>query len=442
MTTIRLTPSTYYLSNSSYLSVSNANNMYANTDSTNYATIQNTRTSTSSYYIYLRGFNFDDVPSDAIVSDITIKLKAYHSGGNTSTIYCYDGTTQVSSAGSTTALTTSATTKTFTNTTIDWDTLKGYGSDFGIRINCRRSSRNTASYIYIYGAEIEVTYTIPVYHTITASGDGDLEPSGATSVLEGDDYTLTISGITPIVTDNGVDVTSQLVQSSSGTTVLIPEDNTNDGFTISNISHAYADADSTDYASLELSGSGSGTIYLELSNPNIPSSATIESVSCEATLQYNRNNSSSNYTASCQMYAGNAAKGSSQSIVSAGGTDVAKTTFNLNVGSWTISELSNARLCITATNGARSTHRFLYVYGVSFNITYSIDGVMYTYTISNVTSTHVIIVSNALPKIYIKNNGAWTEYSKVYKKINGVWVEQSKSVWSTIFNNTTNYIRG
>ena len=59
-------------------------------------------------------------------------------------------------SGSTTALTTSATVKTFTNTTIDWDTLKGYGSDFGIRINCRRSSRNTTAHVYVYGAEIEV----------------------------------------------------------------------------------------------------------------------------------------------------------------------------------------------------------------------------------------------------------------------------------------------
>lgn len=439
MATMRLVPSTYYLSNSSYLSVSNANNMYDDTDSTNYATIRNTRTSTSSYYIYLRGFNFDDVPSNAIVSDITIKLKAYHSGGNTSTIYCYDGTTQVSSAGSTTALTTSVTTKTFTNTTIDWDTLKGYGSDFGIRINCRRSSKNTTSYIYIYGAEIEVTYTIPVYHTITASGDGNLEPSGVASILEGDDYTLTISGITPIVTDNGVDVTSQLVPSSSGTTTLIPEGNTNDGFTLSNIDNAYSDADSTNYATLELSGSSSGTIYFDLSALNIPSSATIEGVSCEVTLQYDRNNSSSGYTASCQMYTGSTAKGSSQSIVSAGGSDVAKTTFNLIVGSWTKNELSSARLYITATNSARSTHRFLYVYGVSFNITYSIDGVIYTYTISNVISNHVIIVSSATSKIYIKESGVWVEYTKGYKKVNGVWVEQNLN---TLFNSTTNYIHG
>ena len=162
MATIRLIPSTYYLSSSSYLTVTNPSNMYANTDNTSYATVTNTRSnSTTSYYIYLRGFNFNDVPSNAIVSNISIKLKAYHSNGNTSTIYGYNGTTQVSAAGSTTALTTSATVKTFTNTTIDWATLKSYGSDFGIRINCRRSDRSKTAYIYIYGAEIEVTYTIP-----------------------------------------------------------------------------------------------------------------------------------------------------------------------------------------------------------------------------------------------------------------------------------------
>jgi hypothetical protein len=44
MATIRLIPSTYYLSNTSYLSVSNASNMYHNTDNTTYATVTNSRT--------------------------------------------------------------------------------------------------------------------------------------------------------------------------------------------------------------------------------------------------------------------------------------------------------------------------------------------------------------------------------------------------------------
>ena len=74
MATIRLIPSAYSLSNTSYLSVSNASNMYDNTDSTTYATVTNSRTSTTSYYIYLKGFNFDDIPSNATVNSFTVKL--------------------------------------------------------------------------------------------------------------------------------------------------------------------------------------------------------------------------------------------------------------------------------------------------------------------------------------------------------------------------------
>lgn len=87
MATIRLIPSTYALSNSSYFSVSNADRAYANTDSTNYATFQTTSNSNSSRYIYLRGFNFDDIPSGAVISSFTIKIKGYESGANTSTSY-------------------------------------------------------------------------------------------------------------------------------------------------------------------------------------------------------------------------------------------------------------------------------------------------------------------------------------------------------------------
>ena len=42
MATIRLIPSVHAVSSISYLSVANENNMYANTDSTTYATITNT----------------------------------------------------------------------------------------------------------------------------------------------------------------------------------------------------------------------------------------------------------------------------------------------------------------------------------------------------------------------------------------------------------------
>ena len=42
MATIRLIPSTYAVSSTTYLSVSNASNMYHNIDNTTYATITNT----------------------------------------------------------------------------------------------------------------------------------------------------------------------------------------------------------------------------------------------------------------------------------------------------------------------------------------------------------------------------------------------------------------
>lgn len=393
MPTARLIPSTYYLSNSNYLTVSNADNMYANTDSTSYATVQNTRSSTTAYYIYIRGFNFSAVPDDAIVSDISIKLKAYHSGGNTSTINCYDGTTSVAAAGSTTALTTSATVKTFTNTTIEWDTLKSYGSDFGIRINCRRSSRNTTAYFYIYGAEIDVTYTVPVYHNVSITGD--TTPTGSQTVLEGDSLSIQYVGTArPTVTDNSVDVSSQLVESSSGSSVYVPNDSTTSNFTVTDISDAYTDAESDTYATLEMNGGGvTGTCYLDIPAV-LPTGATLQSVSASVALRFNRNNSSSGFTSSVQMYTGSTAKGTATTWVSSA-TDVPRTEFTLSVGSWTVAELANARLYLTATNNSSSTHRFIYIYGVSLTVTYTISGKIYTYTLSNIIADHVIIFTAA-----------------------------------------------
>ncbi len=87
MATIRLIPSTYAVSSTTYLSVSDASNMYTNTDSSTHATITNTYASTSSRYLYLRGFNFDDIPDGAVVDSFTIKVKGYESGLSTSTSY-------------------------------------------------------------------------------------------------------------------------------------------------------------------------------------------------------------------------------------------------------------------------------------------------------------------------------------------------------------------
>lgn len=439
MAQIRLIPSTYYVS-SSYLTVSSASNMYTNTDSDTSGTVTNTRTSTSSYYIYLRGFNFDDVPSEATVNSITIKIKAKQSGGDTGTIGGYNGTTSVSSAGTTSALGTSESVQTFSNTTINWDTLKGYGSDFGIRINCKRSNRNNQAVITIYGAEILVDYTLPVYYDITVTG---AEPSGTTSVLEGTSFTARGYNYssTPTVTDNGNNVTSQVISVSSDDLAVYPSSNTNSNFTISNISNAYNYADNTTSATLDLAGRTTGTIYFNFGEITLPTGATLQSITCSATLQFSRNGSSSGFTSSFQMYADTTAKGSANNWVTSA-TDVAKTTYNVTMGTWTSSDLSNPRFYITATNNASSTHRYIYVYGMTLTVTYSMSGYIYVYTISNITADHTIIFTagSSNPTIYFKNNGNWVAATAVYKKVNGSWVLQTNL--SNVFDSNTNYVKG
>ena len=189
MATVRLVPSLYFLSNSSYLSVTDSNNMYTNTDSTTYAQIHNNRSSTSSYYLYISGFDFSSIPSNAVVSSFSIKLKGYESGIITNIQYAPvimgsykyslldvnnkqlmdvngnkmqvpNGGEMGGNLGQFSNLTTSAQTLTATMNA-DWETVYEAGSNLSIQINCCRASQNTAAYVYIYGAEIEVEYTIP-----------------------------------------------------------------------------------------------------------------------------------------------------------------------------------------------------------------------------------------------------------------------------------------
>ena len=65
----------------------------------------------------------------------------------------------------------------------------------------RKNSRNTTGYFYCYGAEIEVTYTVPDPRTITSvlSGNGTINPSGAQTYYDGDEYELTITLIQMIL---------------------------------------------------------------------------------------------------------------------------------------------------------------------------------------------------------------------------------------------------
>lgn len=447
MATARLIPSTYTLSSTSYLSISNASNMYHNIDNTTHATVTNSRTNTTSYYIYIKGFNFDAIPDSATINSFTVKLKAYESGVSTSTSYrpyLCNNTTQLN--GYSNVLSTSAQTLTFSNVTESWDTIKGYGSNFGIRINCRRASRNTTSYVYIYGAEILVDYTVPdpCVITSTLTGDGTINPNGITNTYENVEYELTITPTnksdTVTVTNNGADVTNQLVAHGTGQTLtLSATDVTTSGIQSGSSYAEYAighTAESPYSSTSNMYASQSSTGYAAYSFDfsSIPSNATIDDIEVKCYGHRENGTIDSTHVSQCVLYQGSSAISDKVDFPSTSNSTITVTPNALP----TRSQLDNVtvRHYVGYYGGL--------VLGISFTITYStgsgIDHYTYTFTVTEDATIAVTIGNIALSKkIYIKENGIWKQYSKVYIKQNGSWVEQSD--WGSIFNTSANYVK-
>lgn len=436
MATIKLTPSTYYLSSSSYLSVSNASNMYANTSSETYATVTNSRASTTSYYIYLRGFDFDSIPEGAMVSGFTVRLKARESGVSNSTSYkpyLANGTSAIN--GSCDVITTTAVTHEFTGVSADWDTIVGYGNNFGIRINCRRASRNTTSYMYIYGAEIEVTYTLPVYHSVTVSNSSSATVTVSdANPLEGTDVEVrasTVSGIT--IKDNGVDVTSQFTQRSE----------TAESYSVVNVG---------DYGFTLNSSTG----YYVSNNKGISKSAAVARVDFHvpvaATITF--------------TYINYAEQGYDFGVF--GNIDVALSDdyYAAGYSGATITDSSYKRACNTSTYNSSSAQTLTYDMSagdhsiwvkyskddasdsnndtLQFKVAITLDepftpGTYYGYDINDIAADHVIVVtaSSSGPVFYVKQGSTWVAVTKVYRKANGAWTEVNPST----LDPTAKYVR-
>ena len=448
MAIARLVPSELYnAAGTSYLTVSNASNAYTNTDSTTYATVNNTYASTTNRYVYLQGFNWSAVPSDAIINSFRILLKANESGGTTSSSYrpvLCKGTATYSNAYCN-AITTSVSVHEFSFTQ-DYATFRDDGDEFGIRINCRRSSRNTAASFYIYGAEIEVDYTVPDPATVTStlSGNGTINPSGATSTYKGAEYTLTITPTnksdTVTATNNGVDITSQLVAHGSENTVtVVPESATTSSIQSGSSYAQYAvghSAESPYSSTSNMYASSGSTGYAEYSFDfsDIPSNATIESVEVRCHGHRESATISSTYVSQCAIYNGSTAVSDTVDFPS---TSASIITLEPNT-TITRSMLDNltVRHFVGYYGGL--------VTGISFEVTYStgsgLDHYTYTYTVTGDATIAVVIGGTTQqPKLYVKQNGAWVEVTP-YKKVNGSWVVQSDV--TNVFQSGVNYKQG
>lgn len=425
MPTIKLTPSTYYSTSTTYLQVSNASNMYDDCDSTTHATIQNKRTSTTSYYIYLRGFDFSQVPSSAIVSDFTIRLKGNYSGGYSQNMYLYDGTS--TSYGSASSLGTSVATRKF-SCNHSWADIVACGSDFGIRINCRRASRNTTAYFYIYGAEIEVTYTLPTPRTITTSvsGNGTINPSGTNTYYDGDEITLTITPTDKseqvTATRDGTDITSQLVAHGSESSSTFTAENVDTSGIQSGSSYAsycigYTAEDPYSSTS-NMYASDLGYAEYSFDFSAIPSNATIEGIEVRAYGHRESSTIDSSHVSQCVIYNGSTAISDEVDFPSTSSTMITIEATSLP----TRSQMSNVTL----------RHNVGYygglVLGISFVVTYStgsgLDHYTYTFTVSADTSIAVTIGSVATNKIWLQVSGV-AKQGTMFVKSGGVWSEKT-----------------
>lgn len=170
MAIAKLTASDYSRSDPSYVSVTNASNMYNDASNSNFATIRGRAgaSTNNTYYLFLHGFDFSQIPPDATVNSFTIRIKCFRNEyQNVGDAYRLRlaGTPVIGGilSGTTTSqdINTYASVITIPTGSIPWDDLVYWGSGFSIVIPLRNTSTDPSiyPYVYVYGAEIEVDYT-------------------------------------------------------------------------------------------------------------------------------------------------------------------------------------------------------------------------------------------------------------------------------------------
>lgn len=459
MPTIKLTPSSYTLSNSNYIKVSNASNMYTDTSSDTYATFTNTRTSTTTYYAYIGGFNFDDVPSSAIVNSYTIRIKGRESGvvtstGTTYAICLVNNTTAFSNTYASEMFGTSVDTIEVPHSTLTWENLvENYSDVFGIRVCCRRYNRNTTGYVYIYGAEIEVDYTLPTPRTVTTSltGNGTIVPEGRTTLYEGEEFNLTITptDLTDeiLVTKNNVDVTSELDihyvpgQEVEDDTVLGNYTHISGSFSGSGESHfsglvgkGYnASTTSSNYYS---GSSSSQVVFTYDMGFDLPEGSEVTDLYVMVNGHAESTSQSSEYMCA-QLICGDTELSDELNFKSVGTSNSTQTIHATTLP--TAEQAANIKLqCRLGYYGGSINGATCFI---SYKIpTTTIDHYTYTYTVVSDDTIIVTIGSQESNSLFVKQNNSWVKVTKVFKKINGSWIEQNDL--TNVFEVGKKYIKG
>lgn len=415
-------------SDHAYASISNTGNAYNPSSNTSYATINLTTGTNAVTYIYFT-FDFSEIPAGSTIDSISCTAKTYINTTNSSRIttrqaQLYSGSTAKGSAS-----TISNSTTAYSMTTGTWtrDELQ----NARLRIYVKRGTSNTTSnyYVRVYGATFTVEYTFDgVAYVITASSSEaavtvdpasqDVMPGGEAEVV------FNCSDITGYeVTDNNVDVSSQLVRHnmpSGGTVdrVLGSYTLVSGGFNGSGASYFQGlvgkGVDNTKTTSNYYS-SGSGTIAVftyDMSFTDIPSNATITRVWCEVNGHAENTSNSSEYMCA-QLISGSTNLSSELNFKSIGTSNSTQTLEATTIP--TIAQLEEMKLrCRLGYYGGA-------INGATAYVTYTVPSgnpYYWTYTITNVSADHTILVGSSGPYIPDPEDPTKTYYSVTISSIN------------------------
>ena len=398
-------------------------NDYSNGGSSSTATI---------YY----GFEFD-IPAGATIDSVECQVKGHaeNTSRSTANLQLYAGSTakgSVSKFTSTSAQTVTLTTGTWTRSEIDGMTLRFTIGYYGGLVN---GATVTINYTYE-----SITYTV----TSTLKGNGTISPSGATSVENGEEYTLTITptdksdAVTAV--QDGVDITSQLaVHGAGGSVSFVPASVKTSGIQSGSSYAEYAVGCSAEdpYDSGEnmyASNSQNGYAAYSFDFSEIPADATIESIEVRCYGHRESSTISSTYVSQCVLYDGFEAISDEVDFPSTSDTMITLT--------------PNSAVTRSQLDDIVVRHYVGYygglVLGITFDVTYSTgsgaDHYTYTFTVSGDSTIAVTIGSVKTDTLHIKVNGTWKPVSKAYKKVNGSWVEQSDL--ANLFNTSAKYVKG
>lgn len=408
---------------SSNMSVSNTTNAYTASNSSSYATC--TCSNTSSGYVYFT-FSVSGIPSGATITDVSCTVRAYiNSRVSNAAARLYYNTTARGTSTSITA--TSA-----TNYNVDggsWTVAEL--SNIRLRISGQRSSNNQNGYIYVYGADLSITYEYETtVYTVTSSyttnAVDDIDPDGITNVTAGGDYELVINATsidTIKVIDNDTDVTEYLIRhnvDASRSVSAVPGSSFETGLS-SNNANFYISSSSTGTSNLQLAigysaespnpslptgtsvgnytyvkdgnnNTATGWIIFNFDFSSIPANAVINSVSVKVYGCRENSTTDSTHVAKIGLYSGTTLKSTEQEFTS---TSNGIMTIS-NPGTWTRAELQNAKLRFTvAYYGGR-------IGGITWSVNYSSQSsnpYYWTYTLANVNADHTIVIGDAIIEI-------------------------------------------